>query len=359
MKFPITYYPIQFYLIVMMASFVLVPIAMYFSYRGQMEKIIPFLLINLLAPCITAIAMIYFSRNKEMIQDFWSRLILFKIQPSFLAVILLLMPSTIFPATIISLAFGYSLDQFSLAKEFSVMKGWSLLGICIPVVLAPFIEELGWRGYGVDSLRTHSNLFITSVLFGGLWALWHLPLFFVKGYYQNQLWDLGLIHVVNFFMSVFVVASLMNWIYYHTDCSIPAIVLFHSILNLSSILLNTEPVTKCIATVLLCAVLFLVLLQDKDFFCDESIQPVARMVGVSGVHYQKGRQLDRNVNKADTIKELNRSLQYGLSQLRNQYDFPRETVSYVLSDGSKGSIAVGLADIERAIHDNQFSHASS
>ena len=91
---------------------------------------------------------------------------LFKISPTYLMVILLLMPCVFFLATGISLFFGYSTDQFSVTNEFSVMKGWAILGIAIPLLLAPIIEELGWRGYGVDSLRAYFNLFTTSVLFG-------------------------------------------------------------------------------------------------------------------------------------------------------------------------------------------------
>lgn len=186
------------------------------------------------------------------------------------------MPCTILLATVASLTLGYSTDQFSVAKEFRVMEGWSFLGIFISLFLAPLLEELGWRGYGVDSLRAYSNLFTTSLIFGVLWALWHLPLFFVKGYYQNQLWDLGILHVLNFFGSVIIVAFFMNWVYYHTGRSIPAIILFHSMLNLSSILSQTAPMTKCIATVLLLGVLIVILVQDKDFFFDNRIQPTVQ-----------------------------------------------------------------------------------
>ena len=210
--------------------------------------------------------MIYASQNQILIQDFWARLLLFKISPAYLMVILLLMPCTVLLATGLSLFFGYSSDQFSITNEFSVMKGWAIFGIVIPLLLAPVIEELGWRGYGVDSLRAYFNLFTTSMLFGLLWAVWHLPAFFLKGYYQNQLWHLGIIYVVNFFVSVFVVGILMNWIYYKTGRSIPAIILFHSILNLSSIFFKTEPFTKCIVTVLLGLVSILVIVYDSNFF---------------------------------------------------------------------------------------------
>lgn len=266
------YHPVHFYLITISIALILGPVAVYLSNHAEMGKfLLPVLLFGLCVPCITALVMIYGSQNELLIQDFWERLLLFKIALPYLAVILFLMPCIAILATGISLFFGYSTEQFLITSEFSVMKGWAIFGVIIPLILAPIIEEIGWRGYGVDSLRAYFNLFTTSLLFGSLWALWHLPLFFVKGYYHNQLINLGNIYVLNFFVSVFVVALLMNWIYYRTDRSIPAVVLFHSVINLSSLLLKTEPFTKCIATVLLGVISIILIIYDRNFFFSNSI----------------------------------------------------------------------------------------
>lgn len=261
------YHPVWFYFITILITLILGSIAAYLSNKKEMERLqLSLLLFGLCVPCITAVVMIFASGNKILIQDFWERLLLFTINPVYLMLILFLMPCVIFLATGLSLLFGGSVDQFSITHQFSVMKRWAILGVAIPLLLAPIIEEIGWRGYGVDSLRVYFNLFITSVLFGLLWALWHLPVFFIKGYYHNQLWHLGIIYVINFFVSVMVIAILMNWVYYKTDRSIPAVILFHSVLNLFSMLFKTEPFTKCIVTVLLCVVSIAVIVYDSDFF---------------------------------------------------------------------------------------------
>lgn len=240
-----------------------------------MEKLQPLLLFSLLVPCITAVVMIYASGDKAMIQDFWTRLLLFKVQLSYATFSVLLMPCVILVATPISLFFGYSIDQFSLADGFSVMKGWGVLGVLIPLLLAPAVEEIGWRGYGVDSLRVHFNLFNTSLIFGALWALWHLPLFSLRATttINSGRWVSSMSPI--FFVSVIVVAFLMNWVYYQTDRGIPAVILFHSILNLSSMLLKTEPFTKCIATGLLCVVLVVVVAQNSEAFFQIGMKPPA------------------------------------------------------------------------------------
>ena len=258
------YHPVEFYSIILLATIVLCPIAAYLSCYKKFQ--LPIMFAGLSIPCITALIMIYTTSNGILIQDFWKRLLLFKISFPYLLFLLLLMPCVIYLSTWISLFFGYSTEQFKITKEMSVMKGWAFFGIVIPLLLAPLIEELGWRGYGVDSLRAYFNLFNTSLLFGFLWAAWHLPAFFVKGYYQNELWNLGILYVINFFVSAFIIAILMNWVYYKTDRSIPAIVLFHAVLNFSSMVLRTEQFTKCIATVILCAISFIIILCDNAYF---------------------------------------------------------------------------------------------
>lgn len=296
MRFAFIYHPVQFYLVTILATLIPGFVAAYISYRDKIDKMQPLLIISIFVPCITALAMIFLSGNKEMIQDFLTRLMLFKIPLGYLSVILLLMPCVILVATALSLVFGYSAEQFCFNTELNVIKGWGFLGIFIPLLLAPLIEEVGWRGYGVDSLRSHFNLFTTSLLFGSLWALWHLPLFFIKGYYHNQLCALGPLYVVNFFVSVVVMAFLMNWIYYQTDRSIPAVILFHAIINLSSMLLKTDPFTKCIATGLLCVVLIIVLIQNKTFFFHDDTRPATQIGGVSWRNGQKGSIIRSNTN---------------------------------------------------------------
>ncbi len=270
------YHPVLFYLITISMAFLGSFGAYLSNQKGMQQFQMPLLLFGLCVPCITAVVMIYASHNEMLIQNFWNRLLLFRISHAYLMVILLLMPCVLFLATGLSLFFGYSIDQFSITNEFSAMKGWAILGIVIPLLLAPIIEELGWRGYGVDSLRAYFNVFTTSVLFGLLWAVWHLPAFFIKGYYQNQLWHQGMIYVINFFVSVFVVAILMNWVYFKTDRSIPAVILFHSVLNLFSMLFKTEPFTKCIVTVILCVVLIVFIVYDNDFFFNDSVIPMQK-----------------------------------------------------------------------------------
>jgi membrane protease YdiL (CAAX protease family) len=223
---------------------------------------------GLFAPFIAVLITMSGAKNKELRKDFWDRLSLKKIKLSYLPAILLIMPFALFLATALSLLFGQSADQFILSSEYKIMDGQVLLSLLI-LFLAPTLEELGWRGYGVDSLRSKFDLFMTTMLFAVLWALWHLPLFFIEGYYQHELWDTSIVYVINFFAQVLVATLLMNWMYYKNNRSITAAILFHFMFNLFSVLFQTEQFTKCIITIVLLIISIVIILRNKEFFFDK------------------------------------------------------------------------------------------
>ena len=216
-----------------------------------------FMIPGLFAPFIAALILMRGTQNQPLRQDFWARLSIRKINLRYLPAIMLV---ALLLATALSLLFGQSADQFRLASGFVIMDGQIILSLLI-LFMAPTFEELGWRGYGVDSIRSKFTLFNTTLIFGLLWALWRLPLFFTNGYYQHGLWETSMVYVINFFAQIFVAAILMNWIYCKSDRSISAAILFHFTFNLFSVLWQTEQFTKCIIAIIL---------RNQAFFFDQA-----------------------------------------------------------------------------------------
>ena len=89
----------------------------------------------------------------------------------------------------------------------------------------PVPEEFGWRGYALDRLQEKWNALISSVLLGTLWAIWHLPLFFM-GY-------LSFLPFLPYLAYVVASTILITWLYNNTSGNLLVAMLFHAMSNLS------------------------------------------------------------------------------------------------------------------------------
>ncbi|HYF80955.1 MAG TPA: type II CAAX endopeptidase family protein [Symbiobacteriaceae bacterium] len=262
-----TYKPLKFFALTLLISWVAFSLAAYFSYQPGQE---PLQMIVTIAgsnvPFIVGLFMIYGSGNSALKQDYPRRLLRVNRAGLWgLPTALLLFPAALMLAVAISVLFGKSADQFKLVSELSLL---------IPI-LAPTFEELAWRGYGVDSLRSRYNLLQTSLLFSLVWGLWHVPMFFGNGYYQNELWQMGIPYVLNFFVSLVPFTIILNWLYYKTNRSILTAILFHIVAVVAPEAFGVEESTKFMQTGILLIVAAGIVVKDLAFFtADASPNPI-------------------------------------------------------------------------------------
>jgi membrane protease YdiL (CAAX protease family) len=59
----------------------------------------------------------------------------------------------------------------------------SALSVVVFVMVAG--EEIGWRGFALPRLFARMGAWKASVVLGALWAMWHLPLFYMSGMPQQ------------------------------------------------------------------------------------------------------------------------------------------------------------------------------
>jgi len=218
---------------------------------------------GLLSPAI--IAFIFMNRDAELKGDLLKRFFNFKLDKLiyyFLACFLML--SSILIAQAISLLFGYSSSQFDIPGHFSFTSG--VFPVWFMLVMAPVIEELAWHSYGTDCLRNKFNLFSTSLIFGAFWGIWHIPLSFIKDYYQSNLVATGWIYGVNFLASIIPYVLIMNWLYYKTGRNILVTIVFHITAGFFNEIFATHPDSKIIQTILLLVFATIIVLKEKDFY---------------------------------------------------------------------------------------------
>jgi len=110
---------------------------------------------------------------------------------------------------------------------------WFLL---IPAVLVSTPvqagEELGWRGLAFPRLAARFGFAAASILLGIIWAVWHLPLFFIPGVdlYRQSFWA--------FLFAVTPLSVAMAWLYLRTGGNVLLTMLMHSAVNQTTLLVS-------------------------------------------------------------------------------------------------------------------------
>ena len=89
-------------------------------------------------------------------------------------------------------------------------------------------EEYGWRGYALDPLQDRFQALPASLILGLIWALWHLPLFFIEGTTQQA------IPLYQFILQTMVLAIFYTWLHNNTGGSVLIAALFHATSNVAA-----------------------------------------------------------------------------------------------------------------------------
>lgn len=266
-------HPVRFYFLSTIITWIFWFIAAYLSHITPSTNTYAVLggllaLLGLISPMIIAFIMMGFDPNLR--NDLFKRIFSFKgIKAVYIIMTCFLMLGSLLLAQAISLFFGHSIEQFSLADTtsftFGLFPAWFLL------FLAPFIEELAWHSYGTDCLRARFSLFTSSIIFGIFWVLWHLPLGFIKDYYHSNVVETGWLYSLNFAISLFPFVILMNWLYYKTGRNILVPIIFHITAGLFNEMFLTHPDSKVIQTVLLLVLSIYLICKDRQFFFNREV----------------------------------------------------------------------------------------
>lgn len=258
------YRPVRYFVSVFLVTFLLWGLGAWMSFDDNLRQayMLPMLL-GLMAPFLVAVRMIRVSGRKEQMQDFLARIVdIRRIDARSFSLMLLIMPLSVLVAIGISVLLGGAVSQFQPKGVFSFSSGF--VPVMLLLLLAAAFEELGWRGYGFESLRQQRGLLGASLLFGVLWSAWHLPLIIVNGSYQYEILQLSPWFALNFFVSTIIMGVIISWLCVVNRGSILAAVVFHFVINLSQEALSMSQETKVIQTFVLAAVAMWIVLANRE-----------------------------------------------------------------------------------------------
>lgn len=182
-------------------------------------------------PLIAAFALTYRSERWPGVKRLLKKGVDYRFGVGWYLVIFLLFPVLIGGSLLLAVLTGEPVPELAALSE----------PVAIPIAFVyilflggPLQEEFGWRGYALEGLQARWSSFVSSIVVGLMWGAWHLPLFFMprqEFYYQRPIW--GLI------LSTTLIANLFTWVYNNTGGSILAVLLFHTMFNLSHYLFPT------------------------------------------------------------------------------------------------------------------------
>ncbi len=261
-----TYRPKRFYIQVFAATW------SFWLFAILFDKGIPSLagmFLGLISPSTIAIITVFSSKSDALKKDFKRKIFNFwKLKPGYILGGYLIMAAVIASSIIMSVPLGGSLKQFSITEGFS-FSGPGIFSAFAILLLASTMEEVGWRGYGEDSIAQYCSWFKESIIFGFVWALWHLPLFWISGTYQMEIRSMSNWYMINFFISVVPMGFVTTWVYVKNGRSMLASILFHLFVNFMQEKIAMTQATKCIETFCVTIAAALIVLTNRDMFFEK------------------------------------------------------------------------------------------
>lgn len=127
-------------------------------------------------------------------------------------------------------------------------------------------EELGWRGFALPRLQERYNAFLSSIIIGVVWTIWHAPPGVIELGFVDWAVDLPF-----YMLSVTGISFVATWLYNNTGGSVLLTMIFHASVNsaqslypIENMFSRTGEYARAIAWILL--VIALVVIPKLGFF---------------------------------------------------------------------------------------------
>jgi len=190
-------------------------------------------------PSIAGIIIIASTKGKKGLQQITSQALHWRVNLRWWGISLFISALIL----LLSILINILLDGETSAFTF-IRKEWYLLPIffVMTIIGGPLAEEFGWRGFALPYLQKRINPFISSLIIGIIWGLWHLPLFFQQNTLHAQI---GIQLLPIYVLGEIGLSILITWIYNKANSSllVGAIILHNADNFWASILITDETLT--------------------------------------------------------------------------------------------------------------------
>jgi membrane protease YdiL (CAAX protease family) len=141
------------------------------GYRGDLDQILS--MIAQFGPAVAALVLAWYSGASVRA---WARQIVrWRVAPRWYAIVLGVPVLLIGVQSVVLGLLGTPLDESLI---FADLFGF-IPTVIVLTLIAGLGEEPGWRGFALPRLENRYSPVVASLVLGGIWATWHLPLVFV------------------------------------------------------------------------------------------------------------------------------------------------------------------------------------
>jgi len=183
-------------------------------------------------PSIAGLIVIAIISGKKGLRDLGLRLLAWRVKLKWYAFIFFFPPLVILIAFLIHQLGGGTLDAWITAENLIMVVPTFFL---ILVLGGPLNEELGWRGFMLPQLLKARGSQQAALIVGVVWAIWHLPLFWISGASQEGI-PAGLV-----LLQIIALSYIFTWLHNRTGGSLVIPLAFHASLNTSGAVFPVLP----------------------------------------------------------------------------------------------------------------------
>lgn len=177
----------------------------------------PLFMLAVYSPALAAIGLVAFRAGTGGVSAFLGRLALWRMPLTWLAFLVVGIPAVYYAAAWFKGGPPVNPFPFGSAAE-------AATAVAFMAILGP-MEEFGWRGIALPILQRRMVPLVAGIVLGVIWALWHLPAFYLSGTPQSG-WDFA-----PFFIGAVSVSVILTPLFNATKGSILVAMLFHFQLN--------------------------------------------------------------------------------------------------------------------------------